>query len=775
MKIAVISYATKNREWLYSITNPVKRAYCKKHGYDFSFSTENLFPDRHPAWGKLPIIRKAIDNYDWVMWIDDDAMFANHAISLESIIEKYGANGVDIIVAKDMTDLNSGVMLFRNTDFVRCFIDEWTSNDIYEKFKTSSVWEQSAFNYMVKKDSVKSHIGVTKMRDFNSFLGGTRSDVKKGIHAYENGDFIVHASGIVSQTYMDTEDRRAFIVKALTEIKEKIPNLSCNSEKINIIMRLNDSIMEVNGSRTLGGKKDVIRKCFSSVVESARRYGEENCFFHIITDGVSKSTIEFIRSHSLSHLELHESDGHGNKESFISCLNVASGLSGILFFLEDDYLMEPSCLEEMIEFRGRFSNTSHICLSPCDCPFKYSIEEEKYLKKTVLLGERRHWSQAFASTCTFMIDDFIYARMKEIYKKHAELFLTQKDRSMNYVSMVYRFFPLFVPLKSLAEHYQTAETLSPYYTKGLTSVNVMYDSNMIIKEKVIVSFTSTPRRIENVPYVVSSMASQTVVPDKVVLYLHEDDFAGKLIPDEVKKLESTYNWFEIRWAEKNLKVHLKIIPALQDFPNDVIINIDDDMVYDEMFIQKLIECYHANPNCVCCHFCHGVKFENGNFVVVTNDMWAGPDDKSVFNRLFTGHGALYPPHIFDGTDVFDSDTMLSVANTHDEIWLWSQLFIKGVETVRVGFYRRRQHCKKVFDQSFGLSRTVNTASADMQMMKNATEYIRRKIDLDVLMKSLEIKAEQTTKSIKASSSLVIEKHDPLATLKGWKPSGYGHF
>ena len=222
MKIAVVSYATKNREWLYSITNPVKQAYCFKHGYDFLFSTENLLPERHPSWGKLPIIRKEIGKYDWLMWIDDDAMFANHDIALESIIEKYGTNGVDIIAAKDMAGLNCGVMLFRPTSFVFEFLDKWMSNEVYERFKGSGVWEQSAFNAMVKDDSVKKHVGVTKMREMNSFLGGIRPEVKQGSHAYEAGDYIVHASGIVSHPHVDTKDRRAFVVNGLNKIKDKI-------------------------------------------------------------------------------------------------------------------------------------------------------------------------------------------------------------------------------------------------------------------------------------------------------------------------------------------------------------------------------------------------------------------------------------------------------------------------------------------------------------------------------------------------------------------------
>jgi len=286
--------------------------------------------------------------------------------------------------------------------------------------------------------------------------------------------------------------------------------------------------------------------------------------------------------------------------------------------------------------------------------------------------------------------------------------------------------------------------------------------------RLIVSFTSIPRRMENVPAVIESIVKQTKVPDKIVLYLHEDDFPSKSIPNSVSMLTEKYNFFEIRWPERNLGVHLKIIPALKDFPDDIIINIDDDMIYDEKFIEKLVECYKANPGCVCCNFCHGVKYENDAFRVVKVPQYTGVSNKSVMNRLLSGHGSLYPPHIFDGTCIFDSDAMLAIAKTHDEIWIWGNLFMKGIETVRVGYYKMGEQYKHRFDQSFGLCCTVNTADAEAKMMKDMTEYMRARIDLDAACKA--VNADVKSPNLKS-----IATKDPLATLKGWKPAGYGHF
>lgn len=222
MKIAVVSYATKNREWLYSITNPVKQAYCFKHGYDFLFSTENLLPDRHPSWGKLMVVRQVLPRYDWVMWIDDDAMFANFEVDLETIIQfaqkMRPRKQVAAIFANDMEGINAGVFLVRNcVESMRIF-DLWCDQATYKKFANASNWEQAVFNALYNDvQSVRDGTFLVDMRTMNSFSSWMRPDVKPGFHEYVVGDFVLHMCGLM-RPKRDSTRTRQHMVEIVSEI-----------------------------------------------------------------------------------------------------------------------------------------------------------------------------------------------------------------------------------------------------------------------------------------------------------------------------------------------------------------------------------------------------------------------------------------------------------------------------------------------------------------------------------------------------------------------------
>ena len=48
----------------------------------------------------------------------------------------------------------------------------------------------------------------------------------------------------------------------------------------------------------------------------------------------------------------------------------------------------------------------------------------------------------------------------------------------------------------------------------------------LFMQKVIVSLTSYPRRINTIYKVLDSIIQQTVLPDKIILYLSESEFRG---------------------------------------------------------------------------------------------------------------------------------------------------------------------------------------------------------------------------------------------------------
>lgn len=123
MKIAIVTCTTKNREWLYTITNPSKETYCKKYGADYLFNNEVYYDTScSPGWNKIRYIRENLKDYDYLMWMDDDAGFVN----FDRNIFNYMVNTIEdktLLICKDLNGINSGIMLLKNSTETKEFLD----------------------------------------------------------------------------------------------------------------------------------------------------------------------------------------------------------------------------------------------------------------------------------------------------------------------------------------------------------------------------------------------------------------------------------------------------------------------------------------------------------------------------------------------------------------------------------------------------------------------------------------------------------------------------
>ena len=125
---------------------------------------------------------------------------------------------------------------------------------------------------------------------------------------------------------------------------------------------------------------------------------------------------------------------------------------------------------------------------------------------------------------------------------------------------------------------------------------------------LIISLTSFPQRMYEIHYTLYSLLTQTVKPAKVILWLGIEQFPNKEkdIPEKVLKLKE--NGLTIGWY-KNLRSYTKLIPALTNYPNNIIVTADDDIYYEKDWLEKLIKSYEENKNCIICHRAHKVKIK----------------------------------------------------------------------------------------------------------------------------------------------------------------------
>lgn len=202
------------------------------------------------------------------------------------------------------------------------------------------------------------------------------------------------------------------------------------------------------------------------------------------------------------------------------------------------------------------------------------------------------------------------------------------------------------------------------------------------KEKVIVSLTSFPARLNVVHYGIKALMCQTYKPDRIILWLTEEECKNVKIPSELEKL-CKYG-LEIKFASDNLKPHNKLYYTLKENPDAVVISVDDDNVYSLKLVEKLMTVHKKNPNCVCCNMAHEITLKNGK--PNKYDDWnGGAIGKYGMSDLFVAlgvGGVLYPAGCFD-KEYFDKKLIRNLALTADDIWLKFTELRLGIKVLKI--------------------------------------------------------------------------------------------
>lgn len=204
---------------------------------------------------------------------------------------------------------------------------------------------------------------------------------------------------------------------------------------------------------------------------------------------------------------------------------------------------------------------------------------------------------------------------------------------------------------------------------------------------MIVSLTSYPAAISFVEPTVRSILAGSALPDKIVLYLTASQFAGKQVPHELRKLSEENPIFEIRFYDKDIRSYTKLIPALKDFPDSVIVTVDDDQIYHRDLLKDLLKAHARYPKAVTAHrvrriaigkpYSQWKKYKWPDFIFKRFH--------PTFDNLQTGvGGVLYPPHSLK-EEMLDEDLFMKMAPTTDDIWFWAAAVANDTKIIPVPF------------------------------------------------------------------------------------------
>lgn len=202
-KISFVYFYTSNiyDYCKYSLINITH--YCNKHNYGLIVYDQPFNDDVSMCWNKIAAIILNLKKYEYLIWIDADALINNMNITIESIINLDRNKDLyiceDIYVEYECT--NSGVMIIKNT--------EW-SNNLFKKIWYSPIPhlhnDQNVIFYEIVKDinpnsnpslknsefcirTIHPKVAILPENTFNSH-----------IYNYKENDFILHLMGYNTKT-----------------------------------------------------------------------------------------------------------------------------------------------------------------------------------------------------------------------------------------------------------------------------------------------------------------------------------------------------------------------------------------------------------------------------------------------------------------------------------------------------------------------------------------------------------------------------------------------
>ena len=196
---------------------------------------------------------------------------------------------------------------------------------------------------------------------------------------------------------------------------------------------------------------------------------------------------------------------------------------------------------------------------------------------------------------------------------------------------------------------------------------------------LIVSLTSFPQRIPNIYKNILSIRNQSVVPEKIILWLSTEQFPDKKLPDSLLSLQD--DLFEIRFVDGDIRSHKKYYYAFKNFPDKDVITLDDDTIYHPFTLEYLVNSHLKHPDKIIANTTRFIAIGPEGPEPYLN--WkANKKAKQDKNLLQIGMGGvLYPKGVMPELTL-NKDLFMSLTPYADDIWLNAMARLNDVEIVQ---------------------------------------------------------------------------------------------
>ncbi len=223
--------------------------------------------------------------------------------------------------------------------------------------------------------------------------------------------------------------------------------------------------------------------------------------------------------------------------------------------------------------------------------------------------------------------------------------------------------------------------LKDAFMGNLMKVKVLYDIRIrknitlspVKDDSTIVSLTSYGKRVNgSALYTIYSLLKQNIRPNRVVLWLNEDEYNDDNITSDIRFLFD-YG-LDVRYA-KDIRSYTKIIHSLNLFPDKHIITADDDIYYTKNFVEEFVNAHRLHPKAIITGFAKDPILDTNNNLKTYSD-W--PEYHHVpasfeYDKMkilpLGWAGVFYPSHVFD-EEVTNEAVFTTLCPKADDIWLY---------------------------------------------------------------------------------------------------------
>ena len=207
------------------------------------------------------------------------------------------------------------------------------------------------------------------------------------------------------------------------------------------------------------------------------------------------------------------------------------------------------------------------------------------------------------------------------------------------------------------------------------------NNNTITKDTLLVSMTSYPSRIFGIYEVFISLLYQSadISSYQCFLTLAKEEFINgeKELPLEVQKLINN-RWIKLIWYH-NIYSHKKLMPILQNFPENDILIVDDNIIRTKNFIEIFQNDHKIYPKDILCgtfmyYFDNNIEIRkfHGYKGKKTGEFNSVPN--IIFQTAKPANGVggiLFPKHTFSDKRFFNETLYMNVCPNSDELWQYA--------------------------------------------------------------------------------------------------------